>query len=165
MCFPSSTPLIVKKTGPYARVEDFEFTLNRLTGLVAAYAFENRHRLPVVKSSEATTLGLTWDNTNDDKCRLYLSAVSGTEHFYDQFYFWPLLCALRKLQLTKITPEPVEKMARIKNNDGERLVIDFKNNLMIVSQLWTMFPGATPTDLKCVLANAPPQLKRVFSAD
>ncbi|CAK1580851.1 unnamed protein product [Parnassius mnemosyne] len=160
-----NTPLLVKKTGPNVEVENFEFTANRLSGLVAAYAFENRKRFPIVTSSEALALGLKWDNTNTEKCKLYLSAVSGTEHFYDQFTYWPLICALRKLQMKKITLEPVIKIAKIKNKDGVRMAKDLMNNRAMVYRLWLHFPGASNVDLKCLLQTAPVQLKNVLTSN
>lgn len=143
-------------------VENFEFTANRLNGLVAAYAFENRLRFPILNSSEASALGLKWDNENEIKCRLFLSSVSGTEHFYDQFRYYPLLCALRKLQLNKITLEPVIKIAKIKNTQGERMAKELMRNHLEVHQLLGHFPGALPFKLNKQLCTAPPELKKFF---
>ncbi|CAH2087589.1 unnamed protein product [Euphydryas editha] len=162
MFLEKNTPLLIRKTGPGVEIENFEFTSNRLNGLVAAYAFENRLRFPILQSSEATTLGLTWDNENENKCRLYLAAVSGTEHFYEQFRYYPLLCALRKLQLNKITLELVIKIARIKNTQGERMARELMRNLTDVKELWQLFPGTTVSNLKTQLQTAPPELKRIF---
>ncbi|XP_068622634.1 uncharacterized protein [Battus philenor] len=157
-----NTPLLVKKTGPNVEVDDYEFTANRLSGLVAAYAFENRHRFPIVNSSEAISLGLKWDNDSIEKCKLYLSAVSGTEHFYDQFTYWPLICALRKLYLKKITLEPVLKVAKIKNSDGLIMAHDLMNNRATVHRLWLHFPGTTSIDLKSLLETAPEPLAKIL---
>ncbi|XP_072938079.1 uncharacterized protein [Epargyreus clarus] len=157
-----NTPLLVLKTVPFVAVENHEFTANRLTGLVAAYAFDNRHKFPTMKSSDAVDLGLTWDNSNSNKCRLYLSAVSGTEHFYSQFLYWPLVCALRKLYLKKITLKPVIKMAKIKNKDGIRMGHEMMSNFAAVIILWRHFPGATDEELKTALKNLPAELKNVL---
>ncbi|CAH2049227.1 unnamed protein product, partial [Iphiclides podalirius] len=160
-----NTPLLVKKTGPKVNVESFEFTANRLSGLVAAYTFENRLRLPDIKSSEALSLGLKWDNGNTEKCKLYLAAVSGSEHFYDQFSYWPLICALRKLQMKKITVEPVVKMAKIKNHEGVTMAKDLTNNLATVYRLWLHFPGCSNVDYKKFIQTCPEQLANIFRDD
>ncbi|XP_045450227.1 uncharacterized protein LOC123658985 [Melitaea cinxia] len=162
MYLERNTPLLIKKTGPNVQIENFEFTANRLNGLVAAYAFENRLRFPILNSSEASALGLKWDNKNEIKCRLFLSSVSGTEHFYDQFRYYPLLCALRKLQLNKITLEPVIKIAKIKNTQGERMAKELLRNHLEVNQLLKHFPGALKFNLKMQLCTAPPELKKFF---
>ncbi|XP_049871723.1 uncharacterized protein LOC126370735 [Pectinophora gossypiella] len=162
MNLEKNTPLLIRKTGNGVIVEDFEFTFNRLAGLVAAYAFDNRHRFPIIKSSEAITLGLTWDNGNEAKCRLYLSAVSGTEHFYDQFSFWPLVCAIKKIQLHKIPPPILVNVATTKNNHGVILAKDFMKNIAVVKKLWMYFPGCSLTDLDSLIASVPPQMKRLF---
>ncbi|KAI5644561.1 hypothetical protein NE865_03450 [Phthorimaea operculella] len=162
MNLEKNTPLLIKKTGANVKVEDFEFTHNRLTGLVAAYAYENRHRFPDIKSSEALSLGLVWDNCDDVMCRLYLSAVTGTEHFDDQFSFWPLVCALRKFQQKKMPQELVIKMAKIKNNQGERMAKVFMNNMRIVKKLWAKFPGSSSCDFEALMAAASPQMKALF---
>ncbi|OWR43543.1 hypothetical protein KGM_209558 [Danaus plexippus plexippus] len=163
MMLERNTPLLVKKTGPNIVVENYEFTANRLSGLVAAYAFEYRHRFPNLTSTEAQLLGLTWDNGNMQKCRLYLSAVSGTEHFYDQFQFWPLVCALRKLHKNKITKEPIIKMAKIKNPSGIRMVQDMMDNFSEVQKQWMAFPSGSVQDLVKILELSPPELKVLFS--
>ncbi|KAJ2939006.1 hypothetical protein O0L34_g18983 [Tuta absoluta] len=162
MNLEKNTPLLIKKTGKNVMVEDFEFTHNRLTGLVAAYAYENRHRFPDIKSSEAISLGLVWDNCDDVICRLYLSAVTGTEHFDEQFSFWPLVCALRKFQQKKMPPELVIKMAKIKNNQGERLAKVFMKNIRVVKKLWVKFPGSASCDFDALMAVASPQMKALF---
>ncbi|XP_034833246.1 uncharacterized protein [Maniola hyperantus] len=162
MMLAKNTPLIVMKTGPNVVVESYEFTANRLTGLVAAYAFDNRSRFPDLKSSEALALGLTWDNGDEKKCKLYLSAVSGTEHFDKQFQFWPLVCGLRKLQLKKITIEPIIKMAKIKNQNGVRMANQLMRNLAIVRDLWSYFPGTSNADFKNQIECLPLELKKLF---
>ncbi|CAG9565923.1 unnamed protein product [Danaus chrysippus] len=163
MMLERNTPLFVKKTGPNISVENYEFTANRLSGLAAAYAFENRYRFPILTSTEAQLLGLAWDNGNMQKCKLYLSAVSGTEHFYDQFQFWPLVCALRKLHKNKMPKEPIIKMAKIKNPCGTRMVQDMMNNFSVVKKQWTRFPSGTTHELVQLLALCPQELKVLFS--
>lgn len=153
---------MVKKTGQAIDVEGFEFTANRLSGLVAAYAFENHLKHPNIKSSEALLLGLKWDNGDTEKCRLYLAAVSGSEHFYDQFKYYPLICALRKLQIKKITLEPVIKIAKIKNNEGVIMAKDLADNHVIVHKLWSHFPKTSNGNIKNFIQTAPEQLAKLF---
>ncbi|XP_045776113.1 uncharacterized protein LOC123874654 [Maniola jurtina] len=162
MVLAKDTPLIVVKTGPNMVVQSYEFTANRLTGLVAAYAFDNRSKFPDLKSSEALALGLTWDNGDVKKCKLYLSAVSGAEHFDKQFQFWPLVCGLRKLQLKKITIEPIIKMAKIKNQNGVRMANQLMKNLAIVKELWSYFPETSNADFKKQMECLPLELKKIF---
>lgn len=162
--FVSSTPLILKIEGRNIDLDDFAFTFYRLSGLAAAYAFENRHRLPVGISSEATALGLEWDCTNEDKCRLYLSAVAGSQDFHDQFLFWPLICSIRKLQLGKTTEASVSKIANSKIR-GETMAKMFMKNYSKVKSLWVLFPGASSMDLEEMLLKSSDHIKRLFLAD
>lgn len=158
----SSTPLLVKNTsGANIPVEDNEFTFNRLTGLVAAYAYEHRGRFPAIISSEAACLGLVWNNNDKTGCQLYLSAVSGTEHF-PQFTFFPLICAIRKFLLKKITLPLVLKIAKIKNDNGIHMAAVMMDNYGLANKLWARFPGPSNTDLRTTLALAPQELKKVF---
>ncbi|KAJ0175015.1 hypothetical protein K1T71_009156 [Dendrolimus kikuchii] len=162
MMLERNTPLLVKKTAMGVPIEDYEFSVNRLTGLTAAYVYENRHRFPKIESSEAKALGLTWNSEVMTQCKLYLSAVTGTEHFIDQFSFWPLICALRKLQLKKIPIQLVIKNAKIKNSKGEtmaRLLMQSKDQAVLI---WNQFPNTTPNDLPTMLSTAPPQLRKFF---
>ncbi|KAL0870716.1 hypothetical protein ABMA27_005654 [Loxostege sticticalis] len=162
MWLERNTPLLVKNTsGANIPVEQYEFTYNRLTGLVAAYAFDNRLRFPSIKSSEAEALGLKWNNEDETGCKLYLSAVSGTEHF-PQFTFYPLVCALRKLLLKKITIPLVLKIAKIKNNEGMHMAAVLMDNYVLTNELWERFPGSSKTDLRTMLSTAPKELKKVF---
>ncbi|XP_028169560.1 uncharacterized protein LOC114359380 isoform X1 [Ostrinia furnacalis] len=163
MYLEKNTPLLVKNTsGANIPVEDYEFTYNRLTGLVAAYAFENHLRFPAIVASEAAALGLVWNNEDLIGCQLYLSAVSGTEHF-PQFTFFPLVCALRKLLLKKITLPLVLKIAKIKNTDGVTMAaVLMQNYAAVTNDLWTRFPGSPNTDLRTLLATAPQELMKVF---
>ncbi|XP_046966694.1 uncharacterized protein LOC124534740 [Vanessa cardui] len=163
MNLDETKPLLIKKTGPKVIIKNYEFTMNRLSGLVAAYAFDNRSKFRTLASSEAIALGLTWNNKNKLQCCLFLSSVSGSEHFYEQFGCLPLLCALRKLQLKKITIEPVIKMAKIKNPQGVQMVKEFMDNLGKVQKLWLYFPGATVEDLNQLLQSAPPTLKQIMT--
>jgi hypothetical protein len=154
--------LLVKSTsGPNVPVESFEFTYNRLAGLTAAYAYDNRNRFPTLNISDAAALGLVWDHEDATKCRLYLSAVSGTEHF-EQFSFLPLLCALRKLQIKKMDLKSVIKIAKIKNSEGETKATVLKKNYALVTTLWKQFKGSNDNDLKNLFILAPPELKTLF---
>lgn len=160
ICY-SSTPLLIKKTGKNIKVEDFEFTYNRLVGLAAGFAYENRRRFPTIEASEAKALGLVWDNGNDDKCKLYLSAVSGTEHLIDQFSFWPLLCGLRKFQLKKMPIELVLKMGNIKNGEGVTMAKVLKQHMITAKRIWLMFPGTSLRDIQTLIDESP-ELKKLF---
>lgn len=162
MHLENNTPLLVKKTGPNVLIENFEFTANRLAGLVAAYAFENRHRFPTLQSSEALALGLTWNNENEQRCKLFLSAVTGTEHFYEQFLYWPLVCAIRKFQLKKIPIELMVKIARVKNPQGVPIAKVMMRNMETVKMIWSLFPGSKTVELQQLLQTAPQQLKLIF---
>lgn len=153
--------MLIKKTAKNIKVEDYEFTYNRLVGLAAGYAYENRKRFPNIQSSEAKVLGLVWDQNNDDKCKLYLSAVSGTEHLIDQFSFWPLLCGLRKYQLKKLPVELVVKMGNIKNADGETMAKVMKSNLVTAKRIWLMFAGTSLRDLQTLIDDSP-ELRKLF---
>lgn len=156
-----NTPLIVKRAGEGVTVEDFEFTYNRLAGLVAAYTFENRNRFPVIESSEAKFLGLVWDNGNEEKCRLYLSAVSGTDNMIDQFSFFPLLCGIRKYQLNKMPLNLVIGMGNIKNNTGITMAKLLMQNMIKAKRIWLMFPNTTVRDLETIIMGTP-KLKKIF---
>ncbi|XP_047505775.1 uncharacterized protein LOC125050175 [Pieris napi] len=154
-------PLLVIKGGPNVIVKHYEFTANRLTGLTAAYANDNRSQFPQLQATEAQALGLKWDNKCPVVSKLYLASVSGTEHFYEQFSFWPLVCALKKLQLKKITLDPVVKMAKIKNRDGIRLCQDMMGHWEATCSLWSQFTEAT-TDFKKTFKTFPRELKQLF---
>lgn len=149
--------LLVKKTGPNVEIKKHEFTANRLSGLVAAYAFCNRLAFDNINSSEAECLGLKWDKENPTACRIYLSAVSGTEHFYEQFSYWPLICAVRKLQLKKITIEPVLKMAKIKNPQGVCMAKEFVKNVEEMRQIWREYFTESPVNelLPFIMSTSP----------
>lgn len=152
---------MIKKTAKNIIVEDYEFTYNRLIGLTAGFAFENRKRFPNLQSGEAKVLGLEWDHNNKDKCKLYLSAVSGTEHFIDQFSFWPLVCGMRKYQLKKLPVELVVKMGYIKNAAGETMAKVLMSNLVAAKRIWMMFAGASLMEIE-TLIDATPKLKKLF---
>ncbi|CAH4021444.1 unnamed protein product [Pieris brassicae] len=155
-------PLLVIKSGPNVVLKDYQFTANRLTGLTAAYAFDKRSQFPHLQATEAQALGLKWDNKGPVIPRLYLASVSGTEHFYEQFSYWPLVCALKKLQLYKITLDPVVKMAKIKNRDGIRLCQDMVKHWEATCSLWAQFTEAK-TDLKETFKTLPQELKQLLS--
>lgn len=73
--------------------------------------------------------------------------MSGSQDFYDQFLFYPMICALRKLHLKKIGPKSVAITGNIKNDDGKTLKELFtKNNDEVVS-LWALFPTASNKEL------------------
>ncbi|XP_022834948.1 uncharacterized protein LOC111362505 [Spodoptera litura] len=146
-----TTPLLIKKTGPKTKVEDYEITYNRLMGLTAAYVFENRKKFLKIQSSEPKELGLVWDQNDHDKCKLYLSAVSGTEHMIQCFSFWPLICGLRKFQLKKLPAELVIKMGNIKDAEGVTMAKMLKSRMVAVKLIWTMFPGASLQELDTLL--------------
>lgn len=156
-----NTPLLIKKTAKNIKVEDFEFTYNRLVSLAAGFALENRQRFPNLVSEEAKVLGLQWDHNNEEKCRLYLSAVSGTEHLIDKFSFWPLLCGLRKYQLKKLPVELVVKMGNIKNSEGLTMAKLLKKHLVTAKRVWLMFPGTSLRDFQTLLDESP-ELRKLF---
>ncbi|GBP63635.1 Nucleoprotein [Eumeta japonica] len=126
--------------------------MNRLSGLVAAYVFEHRTRYPEIDVPAANSLGLTWNNEDEEGARLYLSAVFGSEHYINQFSFYPLICALRRMRLNKIKPEMVIKLAKIKNSNGERMVHLLERNMETTIRLWSKFPGSTPNDISNILS-------------
>ncbi|XP_022129851.2 uncharacterized protein LOC111003571 [Pieris rapae] len=154
-------PLLVIKSGPNVTVKHYEFTANRLTGLTAAYAVAKCSQFPNLQITEAQALGLKWDNKGPVMPKLNLAAVSGTEHFYEQFSFWPLVCALKKFQLKKITLDPVVKMAKIKNRDGIRLSQDMMAHWETTCTLWSLF-SEEKTDLKMTFKTFPQELKQLF---
>ncbi|CAB3244819.1 unnamed protein product [Arctia plantaginis] len=156
-----NTPLIIKRGGRGVTVEDFEFTYNRLQGLVAAFAYENRHRFPVLEASEPKSLGLVWDNENEEKCKLYLSAISGTDSMIDQFSFFPFICGLRKFQLKKIPLELVVGMGYVKNNEGLTMARLLNKNLVMAKRIWLMFPGSSLREME-TLVNTTPHIKKLF---
>ncbi|XP_028030193.1 uncharacterized protein LOC114243025 [Bombyx mandarina] len=155
-------PLMIKKTGPNVALKPSDFTINRLTGLTAAFAFQNRRRFPQIFSSEAHAIGLEWDNAVELKCRLYLSAVSGAEHFLKIFGVYPLVCALKKYQMKKLPLELVIKAGKIKNEKGERMASVLQRNNAKLNIVWTMFPDTGSNNLSAILMNAPAELKALF---
>ncbi|KAJ8714688.1 hypothetical protein PYW07_002913 [Mythimna separata] len=156
-----NTPLLIKKTVTNTPVEDYEFTFNRLMALAAGYAYENRKKFPNIQYSDAQVLGLVWDQNNNDKCKLYLSAVSGTEYMIDQFSFWPFLCGLRKFQLKKMPIKLVVKMGKIKNSEGETMASVMKQNLVTAKRIWLMFTGTSLRDLQTLIDDTP-ELKKLY---
>lgn len=157
-----STPLLIKKTGTDIIVEEFEFTFNRLVGLAAGFALENRRRFPNIKISDANALGLEWDNENEDKCKLYLSTLSGTEYLTHLFSFYPLLCGLRKFQLNKMPIKLVEKIGNIKNKEGMTMAAVLKANMVTAKRIWLMFPSVSLRELQTLIEDTP-QLAKLFS--
>lgn len=156
-----NSPLLIKKTGPKTKVEDYEFTYNRLMGLTAAYVFENRQKFPRIRSSEPQGLGLVWDQNDYDKCKLYLSAVSGTEYMIHCFSFWPLICGLRKFQVKNLPAELVIKMGNIKNAKGVTMAKVLKSKMPSAKVMWMMFPEANTKELE-TLINDKPEFKCLF---
>lgn len=156
------SPLRIKNTGIGVPVEDMEFTQNRLKGLVAAFVYDNRQKFPNIKAEEAIMLRLTWDNGDAEKCKLYLSAVAGAEHFDEQFSYWPLMCALRKLQLKKIDEKSVMKIAKKKNKNGVRLAHILRQNYDEVRRMWKYFPDAEDFDTSIGLTVMSPELVNIF---
>ncbi|KAM3965440.1 LOW QUALITY PROTEIN: uncharacterized protein ACR2FA_000274 [Aphomia sociella] len=163
MWLAPNTPLLIKNTGPRVEVGDLEFTQNRLKGLTAAFVYDNRHKFPNIKAEEAIILRLTWDNENAEKCKLYLSAVTGAEHF-EQFSYWPLICALRKLQLKKIDEKTVMKIAK-KNSNGIPMAALLKQNYEEVKRLWKYFPEAPDFETSVGLTVMSTELIDLFLKD
>ncbi|XP_059062226.1 uncharacterized protein LOC131855031 [Achroia grisella] len=162
MWLARNSPLLVKKTGKGVELGDFEFTQNRLKGLVAAFVYENRQKFPNIKAEEATQLGLTWDNEDAEKCKFYLSTVAGAEHFEDQFSYWPLLCALRKLEIKKVNNDTVIKIAKKKNTNGNRMSDILGQNYEEVQRLWKFFPDAPDFKTSINQMAMPTELIAVF---
>ncbi|CAG4935692.1 unnamed protein product [Colias eurytheme] len=161
MWLTAEIPLLVKKSGPNIGIGCQDFTTNRVTGLAAAYAFDQRRRFPQLLASEALMLGLQWNNKCVKTARLYLAAVSGTEHFYDQFSFWPFLCALKKLEIEKITLQIVVKIAKVKNNRGVPMGRDMMEHLQLAKCLWTQFKFYE-TNFNTMLSSLPKELKVIL---
>lgn len=109
-------PLVIKKGGANANIKDDEYTLNRLTGMCAAYAAQQRTGFEP-KCAMAIALGLS---VQRDKI-LYYSAAPGAEHFPEIFSYCPLLCALKQLEMGKVTKENIARIATVKNNQGVTL--------------------------------------------
>lgn len=91
-------PLVIKKGGPNVTIADDKYTLNRLTGMCAAFAAQQGGSFNP-KCAMAVSLGL--DVTRDRI--LYYSATPGAEHFPDLFSYHPLLCAIKQLDSGKVT--------------------------------------------------------------
>lgn len=153
---------MIKKEGKNIKVEKSELTYNRLLGLTAAYAYENCQRFPEIHSKEADDLGLQWNHKDEESCKLYLSAVSGTEQFIDQFSYWPLLCALRKFQLKKILIDEVLKIGNIRTDDKKTLAKVLKTNLATARRIWLRFAGAKLDELQPMI-DGTPELQALFS--
>ncbi|XP_061717592.1 uncharacterized protein LOC133525321 [Cydia pomonella] len=118
-------PLQIKKGGPGHTIGDGEYTLNRLTGMCAAYCARNRVT-PLAKCAMAISLGI-----GDTDKKLYYSAAPGAEHFTEVFDYYPLLCAIQQLKSGKVSKESIARIASVKNKDGvtlaQRLVADKAN--------------------------------------
>ncbi|XP_075979577.1 uncharacterized protein LOC142978868 [Anticarsia gemmatalis] len=154
-------PLRITNTGDGVVVEDLEFTYNRLVALVAAYAYENRDRFPAINAPDANLLGLKWDNTNEENCKLYLSAIYGTENMTDKFSYFPLICGIRKFQLKKMSAKLVVGIGKVKNSEGVTIAKLLKNNLVTAKRMWLKFPGAALREFQ-TLINETPEFKRMF---
>lgn len=109
-------PLVIKKGGPNVTIADDEYTLNRLTGMCAAFAAQQGGGFNP-KCAMAVSLGL--DVTRDRV--LYYSATPGAEHFPDVFTYHPLLCAIKQLDSGKVTKENIARIAAVKNDSGKTL--------------------------------------------
>ncbi|CAK1542063.1 unnamed protein product [Leptosia nina] len=153
--------LLVKKGGPNVAIKNNEFTANRLTGMTAAFVYENRLKYPNLVAAEAELLGIRWDSQDPIFSNLYLATVSGTEHFYEQFCFWPLVAALKKFQMKKITLEPIVKVARIKNSAGVRYGEEMLRNITVAEVLWSHF-SVGKYNFKKMLRSLPSELKVMF---
>ncbi|CAG4981670.1 unnamed protein product [Colias eurytheme] len=111
----TGVPLAIKKGGANIEITDNEYTLNRLTGLCAAFAAQQGSGF-VPKCAMAVSLGL---DPARDKI-LYYSAA-GAEHFPDIFTDHPLLCAIKQLENGKVTKENIASIAAVKPDDGKTL--------------------------------------------
>lgn len=111
-----SIPLLIKKGGPNIVVKDDEYTLNRLTGMCAAYATQMSAGFDP-KCAMAIALGL---NVSKDR-NLYYAAAPGAEHFTEIFGYLPLLCALKQLEVGKVTKENISRIATVKDDSGKML--------------------------------------------
>lgn len=112
-------PLIVKKGGEGVTIEDDEYTLNRLTGMCAAYAAKSTDHTFRPKCAMGISLGI---NMAAFKC-LYYAATPGSEHFTKIFGHLPLICALRQVSLNKVPKESITRMASIKMANGKTLTV------------------------------------------
>ncbi|CAG4981673.1 unnamed protein product [Colias eurytheme] len=112
----TGVPLAIKKGGANIEISDNEYTLNRLTGLCAAFAAQQGSGF-VPKCAMAVSLGL---DPARDKI-LYYSAAPGAEHFPDIFTYHPLLCAIKQLENGKVTKENIARIAAVKPDDGKTL--------------------------------------------
>lgn len=122
-----SIPLIIKKGGPNSNIKDDDYTLNRLTGMCAAYAAQQSAGYEP-KCAMAIALGLS---PNRDRI-LYYSAAPGAEHFPEVFSYFPLLCALQQLEMGKVAKENISRIATVKDDKGRTLseiLVSQKSNL------------------------------------
>lgn len=109
-------PLIIKKGGANIVIKDDEYTLNRLTGMCAAYSAQMSTNFEP-KCAMAIALGLS---TSKDRI-LYYAAAPGAEHFTEVFGYLPLLCALKQLETGKVTKENISRIATVKDKNGKTL--------------------------------------------
>lgn len=112
----NGVPLIIKKGGPNVNIPDFDYTLNRLTSMCAAYAAQSRSEFSP-KCAMAIALGL---DVGKDRI-LYYSAAPGAEHFTETFSWHPLLCALKQLEKGNVSKENIARIAAVKNNQGRTM--------------------------------------------
>lgn len=108
--------LVTKKGGLDIKILDSEYTLNRLTGMCAAYCVSQEASFSL-KCAMAVSLGL---DVNKDRI-LYYSAAPGAKHFTNKFGYNPLLCALKQLKLKKVTKENIARIAAVKDETGKTL--------------------------------------------
>nr|UHR49888.1 MAG: nucleocapsid protein [Hangzhou sesamia inferens peribunyavirus 1] len=115
--------LSIKKGGPNVIIGDDEYTLNRLTGMCAAYATQQGSGFSP-KCAMAIALGL---DVSRDRI-LYYSAAPGSEHFTEIFTYHPLLCSIKQLELNKVSKENIARIAAVKNNAGKTLATLLTDN-------------------------------------
>lgn len=121
-------PLVIKKGGRTTEVADDEYTLNRLTGMCAAFsAKQNTGYSP--RSAMAVSLGL---EVARDRV-LYYSATPGAEHLPEVFTYHSLLCAIKQLESGRVNKENIARIAAIKNNTGKTLAELLKESKAFLS--------------------------------
>lgn len=111
-----NTPLVIKKGGQGVTIKDDEYTLNRLTGMCAAYAAQQGSAFSP-KCAMGVSLGL---DVSRDRI-LYYSAAPGAEHFTEIFTYQPLLCAIKQLEAGKVSKDNIAKIAAVKSDNGKTL--------------------------------------------
>lgn len=132
-------PLTIRKGGPGVEIKDDEYTLNRLTGMCAAYSATQGSSFNP-KCAMAITLGL---DVAKDRI-LYYSAAPGSEHFAATFTWLPLLCALKQLENGKVSKENISRIAAVKDASGNTLsALLIRNKTAIPNKLLKFGAGGT----------------------